>query len=385
MMTSSPSLDDEMRICIVTPIFPPETGGPSTYVPELCDRLMRKGHKCGVVTCGSSPPTKMDFDVYWIRATNPLTRHWRMVTTIRRYIKKGNAGLVYAQDPVVSGFPSMVASKLTGVPFVLKIVSDPSWEAARLTHRTELDLDRFQKHPKGGRTKLLRKLQIRVASNADAIITPSEYFKTIIMGWGIEENKITVIPNAVKSFKKMCKREVRTKLGLPLNRRIIATIGRLVPWKNVDKIIRAVQKIDGRSQLIIIGDGPERNALEELAKKLNIDVKFTGVVKHDEVFAYLQAADVFVLFSSYEGQSHVLLEAISCGCPVVASDIASNREVITPKRGYLVKLGDITALSRKIEIALKIKRRFYDKEFCWPRVVSQTLNVFERVVGARHG
>jgi ribosomal protein L21 len=103
-----------------------------------------------------------------------------------------------------------------------------------------------------------------------------------------------------------------------LPRPLIVTAGRLVPWKNIDGVIGAVAAHSGAS-LAVIGDGPLRAELETLAReKLDGRFVFTGALSHKDTLAVMQSADVFALNSTYEGLSHLLIEALMLGAPTVA-------------------------------------------------------------------
>src|ERR1019366_9114474 len=99
-----------------------------------------------------------------------------------------------------------------------------------------------------------------------------------------------------------------------------------------------------------IGDGPERTALEAYAQETNHGaVHFTGALPHAQTLAYMKAADVFVLNSTYEGLSHVLIEALLLGKPIVASDAGGNPELITNEQnGLLVPSGNTDALIKAV-------------------------------------
>jgi len=116
--------------------------------------------------------------------------------------------------------------------------------------------------------------------------------------------------------------EIRARLGLA--GRVVLTAARLTPWKGVNRLIAALpawrEAVPG-TNLVIVGDGPERANLERLAHEVGVAeaVTFVGQVPHEWMPLYLRAADVFVLYSGYEGLPHVVLEAMAAGVPVVAS------------------------------------------------------------------
>ena len=133
----------------------------------------------------------------------------------------------------------------------------------------------------------------------------------------------------------------------------IVTVGRLVPWKGIFGLIDAVAIARDEFpsvSLTIVGDGPDRAALEAYADtRLTNTVSFTGALSHADTLAVIKSADVFVLNSTYEGLSHLLIEATSLGVPIVATSMGGNPEVIQEGiSGLLVPPGDPTFLAQAI-------------------------------------
>jgi len=126
----------------------------------------------------------------------------------------------------------------------------------------------------------------------------------------------------------------------------------LVSWKGIDGVIRAIGKIRTEFpgiQLMVVGDGPERRQLEDLAAECNSPVQFLGYKSQQNLYHIMRAADVFVLFSTYEGMPHSVLEAMACGTPVVASSVGGTVEVIIDQtNGLLVPAGNETALAETL-------------------------------------
>jgi glycosyltransferase involved in cell wall biosynthesis len=188
-------------------------------------------------------------------------------------------------------------------------------------------------------------MQSRVARSARSIIVPSEYLKGVVAAWGISREKIEVIYNSVPV------EELGTVPGAVkhLPRPVAVSVGRLVPWKGMDGIIDAVamlreQKIG--ASLVIAGDGPERVPLVAHAEEvLKGGYIFTGALSHADTLALMKCADVLVLNSSYEGLSHLLIEALQVGAPIVATNVGGNPEMITDgQEGLLVPFGDAPVL-----------------------------------------
>ena len=190
------------------------------------------------------------------------------------------------------------------------------------------------------------------------------------MAWGIREEKIKVIYNAVPIESLGVVPEEVKKLPRPL----IVTAGRLVPWKNMDGVIDAVSEISGAS-LAIVGEGPEHAALVRRAEnKLHGRAVFTGRLSHKDTLAVVKFSDVFVLNSSYEGLSHLLIEACLLNVPIVATDAGGNSEVVNDKNGTLIPVGDTKALICAIQ-EIKQPTKEKDLRFAVETMLSKVADV----------
>lgn len=329
-----------VRLVIATPLYPPEPGGPATYASILSELLVREGVEVSLVKFSE------------VRHLPKVVRHFAYLWRVYASAKKANSVLVL--DPVSTGLPAVLASMLAGKPCVVKIVGDYAWEQGTQRFGISDSLDEFikrQRVPFG--VRVLRFVQTFVAKRAVTVIVPSEYLKTIVMSWGIFHGKISVIHNAMR-FEEPGElpHEVAT---LPYPH--VVSVGRLVPWKNMEGVIDAGAVV-GTGSLIIVGDGPERERLIEHAGKVFPRTTFTGALSHKETLAVIADAQVFVLNSTYEGFSHLLLEAVSLGVPVVATDVGGNKEIIrTDADGILVPSNNIAELASALTTALSRKKR----------------------------
>lgn len=169
---------------------------------------------------------------------------------------------------------------------------------------------------------------------------------------GFSPKKIKVIPNGVDTSRfapSLDRDKNKILLGFAPRNRIIGTVGRLVKIKNQQMLIQAFATFVGScpdAKLILVGDGPLRDELTHLASSLGITrhVHFFG--RRSDVPVVLQAMDLFVLPSISEGMSNTILEAMSCGLPVVATDVGGNPEIIINNvTGRLVQSGDVDELA----------------------------------------
>ena len=325
------------RILIAAGIFPPDSGGPASYVPRIARALAARGHTVNVV-CLSDRTDHDDrawgFGVTRIRrgGFKPL-RGARTVFALSRHGR--SADVLYANG---LGGEAMLASILTRIPAVHKIVGDHAWERARNHRWFEGTIDEYQGAAKGWWLRLLDLLRTAPLRQARRVVVPSTYLGRLVYRWGIPADRVTVIYNAVDGAP--CPPRLRSG-GM------VATVCRLVPWKGVDGILRALSGLPEAS-LVIVGDGPSRDDLVAVAASCAVEdrVRFLGEVPTGEVAACLAAADLFVLNSTYEGLPHVVLEAMLAGVPVVATAVGGTPEVVTHEEtGLLVPASDDQALA----------------------------------------
>ncbi len=318
-----------MKILIATGIYPPQIGGPATYAKLLYDELPKRGIDVEIATFGDylSKPK--------------IIRHFLYFLELVR--KASDVDLIYVLDPVSVGLPALFASQIRGKKFFLRIAGDYAWEQGTQRFGVKDSLDDFvgeyQKYP--WQVKLFKKIEKYVADGAEKIIVPSVYLQRIVSAWSVDVSKMRVIYNG---FHIEPLRETPSALRqkLRLSGSIIVSVGRLVPWKGMKELIEimpAILPVVPDAKLIIIGDGPEKNSLEETIRFLNISDKITltGRLAQEKVFQYVKAADLFVLNTLYEGFSHQIIETMALGTPVITTAVGGNPEIIrNTENGVLV-------------------------------------------------
>ena len=376
-----------MRIVIAAGIFPPDIGGPATYAYELATALHAAGHSITVITFGD-PAMQHDspFRVIVIGRGNKLFSYFRYFVTLLQRSK--NADCIYAQGPVAGGLHAAWVSRLRGVPYVVKITGDYAWEQAAIDPRFSVSIDAFQKSAGAisQRIRVLRGIQRFVANHARKVIVPSQYLKRMVTGWRGRDQGIVVIYNAAPELPADID-------GMSLLERdpIVVSVGRLVPWKGIDTVIRIWPRIKERvqnAQLIIVGDGPDRQRLQKLASSVS-DIVFVGRTTAAETRKFYQRATCMVLNSSYEGFSHAILEAMQQGVPTLASDVGGNSELLQHERnGLLVAHNDERALidglvlllkDRKLAAMVGSQASIDAEQFSSTRMIDETIHLLSDV------
>jgi glycosyltransferase involved in cell wall biosynthesis len=375
-----------MRIVIATGIFPPDIGGPATYVDGLARELLRQGADVEIVTYGKADDRASPFPVVRVDRSRSLPiRYASFFRAVRQSLK--HQSLVYLQDPVSAGLPATLAALSKQDPTVVKIVGDLAWEIGRERGLVAEEIEEFQSRAHRGVVRMLQTAQRFVAQSATRIVTPSAFLKKIVTGWGVDPERIEVIFNAVRHTESRTVKRDEARKRLELGPGPIAiTAGRMVPWKGFEMIVTAMPDIiarEPRARLLIAGSGPGEEGLRHQidAAGLKPHVLLLGPLDHKSLALYFRASDVFVLGSTYEGFSHVLLEAMLAELPVVATRVGGNPELIEDgKEGILVEPAPFTIVSALLRLfgnerlreALAERGLARAREFRWSDMVSRT-------------
>ncbi len=192
-----------------------------------------------------------------------------------------------------------------------------------------------------------------LARRTDQMVANSQGVVDFYVEHGIAADKFMVIPNGVdlrNGGPSGDRKELLNSLRLPPESRLIAAVGRLWPQKRYKDLIWAAELLKvvrDDTHLLIIGDGPQYDLLHRFRSNLQIEDRVHFLGHRPDVAEILPHCECLWLGSEYEGQSNAVMEAMSLGLPVVATDIAGNRDLVVPgETGYLVPVGDRAAFAR---------------------------------------
>lgn len=193
------------------------------------------------------------------------------------------------------------------------------------------------------------------------VIAVSHALRERVLELGISPDKVIVQHNGVdgERFRLQDRCEVRLRLGLAPDRPVVLYVGNWVAEKGVDVLVRAFARLSEEGnksiQLALVGSGPLEPALRELVKQHSLEdqVRFCGRKSHAEIPDWMAACDVFCLPSLREGCPNVILEALSSGRPVVASQVGGVPELLSNETGVMVEAGNADALAKSLRSALE--------------------------------
>jgi len=232
------------------------------------------------------------------------------------------------------------------------------------------------------------------ARQARASIGVCAALTDVLRGWdGIERSRLHVFRNGVdlERFRPLPQAQMRRELGIA-ERTTLLSVGYLIERKGHHLIIDALARLRAQghdAQLVIVGEGEERARLQQQIDRLGLQghVRLAGAVPNAELARWYSAADAFVLASSREGWANVLLEAMACGTPVVATDIWGTPEVVTRDEvGLLVPERSAAALAATLARLLAEPRdragvRRYAEGFAWDHTSRLQADLFREIAG----
>ena len=331
-----------MKVVVVSGIWPPDPGGPASHAPALADFLAERGHGVEVVTTAGGEPEPRSYPVRWAARSSPV-RHVRAALLVRSAARRSD--VVYATSMVRR---AAIGSTLARRPLVVKLVSDEAFERATRSGRYSGTLDQFQATG-GVRTRVLRRTRTAALRRARHVFCPSAYLRRVALAWGLDPARVSVLPNPAPDVPELPPRDMlRAELGFEGDTLVFA--GRLGPQKSLGTALDALARVPDVA-LVVAGDGPERTALEQSSRELELAgrVRFLGSVSRDQVLRLFRAADASVLPSAWENFPHTVVEALSVGCPVIATAVGGVPEVVRDgDNGLLVPARDPAALAGAI-------------------------------------
>lgn len=243
--------------------------------------------------------------------------------------------------------------------------------------------------------RIPRKQIVNAAHQAAAVITVSRALRDTLIALGVDNDKITTLRNGVdlKRFAPVAQHAAPADHEPILfdnsGRDVWLSVGNLIELKGVDIAIKAIAQVPD-AMLLIAGTGPEEANLRRLASSHGVDkrVHFLGLVPHEDLPKYFSAADVLVLSSESEGMPNVVLEAMACGTPVVATAVGGVPELLTvPEAGRLMSERTPEALVATVSQLMQDypapqATRAHANHFSWEETTQGQLDLFHRILAA---
>lgn len=337
------------RVMMVARLFYPWVGGAERQAQKLAQTMVEKGTAVEIVTGwwfrGTPRRERLEgvpvyrnqtlWEFFGIKGLRKFGGYLYILSLLRHLRRRRNDyDVIHVHGLNYHTFTAVLAGKWLKRPVICKLAnSGEGSDILKMRQDKQLMFSRYML-PTALKCDRFVALNKRVVEELTAVNVPPQ--------------RIVELPNGVETD------DISPKTTYELHdpARLIF-VGRLHPQKGLDTLLQACQELkrvyDGRLQLQLLGDGPLREELEQLAKQLDISdiVQFVG--QTDQVISHLQEADIFVLPSRAEGISNALLEAMSVGLPAVVSGIPGNVDVIEDEKcGLLFPVDDSQALASRL-------------------------------------
>ena len=314
-------------------IFPPDIGGPATFVPKIAKYFQDElNYEIEILTLSDNKNSNIndDFSVKRIDRNLPIIYRW--LKTIFTIYKLGkNKDLIFVNG---LGTEATIANIFLNKKIIRKIVGDPVWERAYSKAKISESFDEFQVKNYGFSISFQKKVRSFSIKKTDIVVTPSQHLKNFILNLGFK-NKIEIINNGVFIPEENTNIFTNDQINITI-------VSRLVSHKNIEKIIKAISDLNSPLiNLNIIGDGPELNQLQKISLESNNkdNIIFHGKLNRDEIDHIFLNSDIYIQASNYEGLPHSLLEAMSYGIPVLCTPVGECKEILgNEDRGYILDL-----------------------------------------------
>jgi phosphatidylinositol alpha-1,6-mannosyltransferase len=333
---------------VIAEVFPPAIGGSGALMSEVYRRFVSP---VTVLTDGSRAATTLGSMTI---CREPMAaRHWgllhpaggwhhlRRAARVRR-MSAGGRVIVHCSAVLPEGLDAALARATGGAPFLC-------W-----AHGEELAT--------ADRSRELRMLARRVISRASRVIANSRNTTRWLARFGVPADAVHVVYPGVDTgrFAPDASAAARRASLVRSDEVLLLTVSRLQARKGHDLVLRALARLAAKGipvRYVVVGDGRERPALEQLAASLGVAdrVRFTGAVSHEDLPSYYAAADLFVLPNrvddgDFEGFGMAFLEAAAAGLPTIGGASGGVPEAIVDgETGFLVSGSDVDELAERIE------------------------------------
>jgi glycosyltransferase involved in cell wall biosynthesis len=383
----------QTKLCVVTHTFLPNVGGIERVVYEQCKRLMQKRFETMVLTHRNYTAKNYVFGGIKVQCYDSLNIGFRLgipyaipqvssLATFLETIKSNNLIHVHGH-PYLSSFLAAKIAKRYSKPLVLT------------QHNTFIEYNNIWDTAERLNDLVIGK---QVLNEVDKIIVVSNATRNYILSLDADPEKIEVVHNGVDldRFKPISeiKGEMRKKLSIPEDVIVVLTVRRLVYKNGIDTLLESaalVVKKNPRLVFVVVGKGPDFEEVKERMAHLGIQRNFrlTGFVSDKDLPLYYNVADLFALPSkSGEGLPLVVLEAMACGLPVIATNVGGTSEVMSEDYGKLVPPNSPESLAEAViefshkDLAMlkKKSRMIMEQKYSWDKNVDKLGEIYEELI-----
>lgn len=381
-----------MHIAFFTNTYLPIVSGVVRSVESFREELTRQGHNVFIFAQSDGDyEDKIPFIYRYPSVTLPIQTEVPAVIPYSPFVEQLlpflKPDVIHTHHPFLLGQTAARRAESLSIPLIFTFHT----QYTEYTHYFPLPQETIQEFLKGTVKNWLKEYMKR----CQHIVIPSESMKEILVNeYGLQDS-YSVIPTGMnlEPYRRADGKALRIREGWQDDTVLVST-GRLAPEKNWSVLLQSLKKVYGEHsdvRLVLIGDGPEKSALQEQAAELGVAerVTFMGAVPFEDVPVYLKAADLFAFASITETQGLVTMEAMAAGLPVVAVDASGTRDIVeNGKHGFLVPndpeaLGEaINRLLDSPETMRKFQRKVLKRarEFDMKKLSKKLVHVYEQAI-----
>jgi glycosyltransferase involved in cell wall biosynthesis len=345
----------QLHVGVITTSFPVTDGSSSgIFIERLISHIAAREIVTVLVPCPEDKIDQLRGNSYDIKCFRYGPPRWLSLA----HRPGGIPDAIRRRDPAIGLLPLLIFTMfMASLRVAGKVdIIHGNWSipglvgavAAKLRGRPSIVTVRGEDVNRANRSKLFKLvLWACLSMNRYTVVVSEAMRDLLIKQFPGKSDRIVFIPNGVSVAESSNRPAYRSPLRL-------LTVSSLIRRKRIESLIEMVRHLAdiGNVVLRIVGDGPERQNLEGITKRLHLqdNIQFVGAVAPEMVEQQLFWADIFVFSSESEGRPNVILEAMAAGLPVVATDIPGVHELLYPDCGLLVPVGDTIGLARSIMI-----------------------------------
>lgn len=383
-----------MKILLATDVYLPTINGVVTSTVSLKKSLEKLGHDIKVLTLAKDSYIDLEQNVYAISSLNfnmiypgARLRLFKDRSTLEAMIN-WHPDLIHTQSEFSTFRMAKCIANYLDIPII------------HTYHTVYEDYTHYFSPNKRTGKKIVSVLTKKVLSETEEIIAPTKKVYDMLDEYGVEPH-VTTIPTGIQLaayqqwYSEAERLELRRKYQIPADIFLLLSLGRLGKEKNIEEMIHYLSLIDENIYFLIVGDGPNRDNLQQLAQDLGVSdrVIFTGMVEPQNVPLFYQSADLFVSASTSETQGLTYIEALASGIPALCRrDESIKNVIINDQTGYQFESFTEFEYYLNIFISQPDKYQYMAKtaqQFAWNHFSSETFGqnvheVYQRALESYH-
>lgn len=365
---------------------------PAAYFPALLSKCKKWGSYSAIPKHENIDGISVEHPKYfrlpgrWFHPLSCYAQYLSIRTRVNSAIRDFNPDIIHAHSATAPGFIGLLLKKKYGLPLVCSLRGS--------------DINLYPNY--GGLTMHMTR---EVINKSDALISVSAALKEAANAIAPSKKQIKIIYNGCdqNSFARQPEQRslMRSKLSIGLKEKVLAFVGNISEDKGVFELLRAFQSVLSKNnciRLLLAGSGDKKDISEFnlLISSLHLKpkVNWLGKLAHAEIASLMSSADIFVFPSHHEGLPNAVLEAMSCGLPIIATRIGGIPEAVEHNQsGLLVPAKDVSALANAIEFMVKNAdsakemgergREIIKNKFNWQANAENMLQVYREIIGAK--